>query len=231
MKVLNLVSRWLAAILVGITVFVLSSLSVWRMSDSTIMDNDMVNNWTWTALMATDSLIMERIEQGGSPPQSLQEISSDLRNTTFDHSRIKILRKGVPIDGWGRPIIYSVDGTSYKVTSYGRDGKPGGTGLDRDQHRSHYEWIGQATEEAPIHTDPPMPSLRQFIFELPPGKGMLRACFLSGVIAFITALFLIRPARTSKVRASALIIQIAGVILVSIFFATMIMQLHIPSGH
>lgn len=38
------------------------------------------------------------------------------------------------VDPWGRPILYELDasGRNFYVESYGADGKPGGTGMDRD---------------------------------------------------------------------------------------------------
>lgn len=46
------------------------------------------------------------------------------------------LKKGVPVDGWGRPFIYKSPGelnvTSYDLSSLGRDGLPGGSGEDAD---------------------------------------------------------------------------------------------------
>jgi general secretion pathway protein G len=44
------------------------------------------------------------------------------------------LRKAVPNDPWGRPYLYKAPGQSgdYDLVSYGRDGKPGGTGEDAD---------------------------------------------------------------------------------------------------
>jgi general secretion pathway protein G len=44
------------------------------------------------------------------------------------------LRKAVPLDPWGRPYVYRTPGTKgdYEVVSYGRDGRPGGTGEDAD---------------------------------------------------------------------------------------------------
>ena len=44
------------------------------------------------------------------------------------------LKKTLPNDPWGRPYVYRVPGekTEYDVISYGRDGKPGGTGEDAD---------------------------------------------------------------------------------------------------
>src|SRR5262245_33590716 len=35
-------------------------------------------------------------------------------------------------DGWGRRILWRVDGDEVTLTSYGRDGVPGGTGEDAD---------------------------------------------------------------------------------------------------
>jgi len=46
------------------------------------------------------------------------------------------LRKAIPPDPWGRPYVYRSPGTDnpngYDLLSYGRDGKPGGDGEDRD---------------------------------------------------------------------------------------------------
>jgi general secretion pathway protein G len=44
------------------------------------------------------------------------------------------LKKGVPNDPWGRPYVYRTPGQKgeFEVFSYGRDGKPGGSGDDAD---------------------------------------------------------------------------------------------------
>ena len=44
------------------------------------------------------------------------------------------LKKAVPNDPWGRPYVYRVPGSKaeYDLYSFGRDGKPGGTGEDAD---------------------------------------------------------------------------------------------------
>lgn len=44
------------------------------------------------------------------------------------------LKKAVPSDPWGRPYVYRSPGQKgdFDVISYGRDGKPGGTGEDAD---------------------------------------------------------------------------------------------------
>jgi general secretion pathway protein G len=44
------------------------------------------------------------------------------------------LKKAVPSDPWGRPYVYRTPGQKgeFEIFSYGRDGKPGGTGDDAD---------------------------------------------------------------------------------------------------
>ena len=44
------------------------------------------------------------------------------------------MKKAVPNDPWGRPYVYRIPGerNEYEVVSFGRDGKPGGTGEDAD---------------------------------------------------------------------------------------------------
>jgi general secretion pathway protein G len=44
------------------------------------------------------------------------------------------LKKAVPNDPWGRPYVYRTPGQKgeFDVVSYGRDGKPGGSGDDAD---------------------------------------------------------------------------------------------------
>ncbi|MDD2700767.1 MAG: type II secretion system major pseudopilin GspG [Sideroxydans sp.] len=44
------------------------------------------------------------------------------------------LSKGVPLDPWGNPYVFKSPGEhgEYDLYSYGKDGKPGGQGEDRD---------------------------------------------------------------------------------------------------
>jgi general secretion pathway protein G len=45
------------------------------------------------------------------------------------------LKKGVPADPWGRAYVYEQPGThggDFDLQSYGKDGRPGGTGEDAD---------------------------------------------------------------------------------------------------
>lgn len=37
-----------------------------------------------------------------------------------------------PVDAWGNPYVYSSTGSSFELKSLGKDGQPGGEGLDAD---------------------------------------------------------------------------------------------------
>ena len=61
-------------------------------------------------------------------PKSLEEVRGALSlQASFQWDE-----KGRPLDGWGRPFLYSTDGAKFVIISLGRDGKPGGLGLDCD---------------------------------------------------------------------------------------------------
>ena len=38
----------------------------------------------------------------------------------------------VPLDPWNNPYVYTSDGSTYKIVSYGADGAPGGDGVNAD---------------------------------------------------------------------------------------------------
>ncbi len=40
--------------------------------------------------------------------------------------------RSVPRDPWGNPFSYESDGSTYEIISFGRDGRPGGTGENAD---------------------------------------------------------------------------------------------------
>jgi general secretion pathway protein G len=45
------------------------------------------------------------------------------------------LKKDVPLDPWGSPYVYATPGThgnDYELLSYGKDGRPGGSGENAD---------------------------------------------------------------------------------------------------
>jgi len=63
----------------------------------------------------------------GRWPTSLREVETNSSNVVFDHN-----------DPWSRPYIlipYNSATGFGRILTYGRDGKPGGTGVDADIER------------------------------------------------------------------------------------------------
>lgn len=63
--------------------------------------------------------------------------SYEFRNDRYPHSldelsSVGILDGEVPVDPWGNPYLYAVDGSAYLIVSYGADGRPGGSEEDAD---------------------------------------------------------------------------------------------------
>jgi hypothetical protein len=74
-------------------------------------------------------------------------------------------------DPWNRSILYTVEGDGFRLSSFGRDGVPGGIGLDADwsYHSSDAE-----PYRSPFRNTPDIQlSLRQFLFDTPSTFGIL----------------------------------------------------------
>jgi general secretion pathway protein G len=75
-----------------------------------------------------------RVDVGRFP--TTEEGLNVLRTRPVDNAKWNgpYLMKAVPNDPWGRPYIYRAPGTKgdFDVTSYGKDGVPGGSGENAD---------------------------------------------------------------------------------------------------
>ena len=81
---------------------------------------------TVVQLEEAQNLLRDFKKKHGKYPDDLKQFLDEAKNYPFLHLPI------TGFDGWGRPFIYVSDGKMTKLISYGRDGKPGGTGLDCD---------------------------------------------------------------------------------------------------
>ena len=67
--------------------------------------------------------------------QGLQALVKQPSDPTITNYRAGGYLGTLPKDPWGNPYLYTspgTDGRDYDITSYGRDGKPGGDGYDAD---------------------------------------------------------------------------------------------------
>jgi len=241
----NLVYRLRIAFSVGVILFILSFLSYWVKSRDTLMGNDTLACKTGQTLRRVSEALEDRIGKHVSLPQSLLEISSEMDTTiepgppgaygtAFSDDALPFVKNGAPVDGWGRPLHYSAEGTSYTILSYGRDGKPGGIGLDCDMGMVHHPagWYADSIKFSGSYQESPsyMPTLYQFLFELP-SRGMILSCFLTGGLAFFMTFFLVRSVPSSGREIAVCIGSHFMTFLVAFFFSILILNLHVPTGH
>ena len=107
-------------------------------------------------------------------------------------------------DGWGHLFSYSAQGTNYLVTSFGRDGKPGGKGLDCD--RSDAEEVSR-------------------------GGEMLSGCLLAGVATFVLTLFLVKRPDFTPSGLVKLAIKLGLTTVGAVIIGAMMAALHLPVKH
>ncbi len=70
----------------------------------------------------------------GHYPTTEQGLNALVTNPGVDKWQGPYLKKGLPLDPWGKSYVYQYPGShgEYDLYSYGRDGKPGGDGEDED---------------------------------------------------------------------------------------------------
>ncbi len=70
----------------------------------------------------------------GHYPTTEQGLNALVTNPGVEKWQGPYLKKGLPLDPWGKPYVYQYPGShgEYDLYSYGRDGKPGGDGEDED---------------------------------------------------------------------------------------------------
>jgi hypothetical protein len=188
----DLLLRLLAALAVGLAIASTAYLcafyelrwSFWHAS---------LEGYAWSKVRLAAREIEEYRKEKGRLPANLEE-----------------LRKGGWNDVWDRPLHYEVEGDSYKLYSYGRDGVPGGEGPDAD-----------------IFADrpPEAPTIYQFTSEMP-SEGVQCSCILAGVCTGLVCLLQSRK-QGRAVFFGRLIVTAIGAVLAAIAISIV----HIPSGH
>jgi Type II secretion system (T2SS), protein G len=126
-------------------------------------------------------------------------------------------KPGIP-DMWFRPFHYSVSGTHYIVVSYGRDGKPGGSGLDRDI---------SSTNPKDYET---WKTFWEFVTS-PDTREVTTTALACGVVAAALCLFVIRSVHFERTDMLKMVGYLVGLFVATLYITAIITSLHIPSGH
>jgi len=122
------------------------------------------------------------------------------------------------IDGWQNPLALTNEGTNCVIISYGRDGKSGGKGIDYDltsENRNPKESV---------------PTFDQFFYNKEM-QGMIISSYICGGLAALLSLLTVRVPNLTKRGLMILALSLCATLIGTLFVATMITALHVPSGH
>jgi type II secretory pathway pseudopilin PulG len=166
-------------------------------------------------------MIAQQIEdyrkKHGELPDALANVP-DLRGSWTDPG-------GPPEDEWGRPLHYKVSGSGFELSSDGRDGRPGGVGLDADlfhDDRNH---------------ERSLPTFSQYFgeddsAEVDRGRFFFAGLLAGGIVALMTFDSLKDFDTPEKAwRPAYLLCYAIAIIGIASLVGVFLLPLHIPSGH
>lgn len=152
----------------------------------------------------------------GSWPPSLSDPSFQLPNGD-DSYELK--------DPWNRSILYTVEGDGFRLSSVGRDGVPGGSGLDAD-----WSWHSSDAEpyRSPLYNTPDTQlPLRQFLFDTPSTFGIL----LPGLWLFLGLGHAVRSESGKSVTSKrAVVVTTIAVTVIGAAVCTFLSMFHIAAS-
>lgn len=133
--------------------------------------------------------------------------------------------KGPLLDSWGNPIQYSISEGEFALFSFGRDGKPGGVGLDadlyfdgrnRDKTRPTFEQFYFTDDEAEVAND-----------------GFVTTGIMTGILVAVTVLVSLQGQKATTL---PLVIwqqftAITAIVVLALVFGLYMLVVHIPNGH
>lgn len=206
--------RVLIAFGVGIIISTISIYVAWQNTN-----HQTVNGWdeqwmTTHALKNMDKAIIAFQKKYNFAPTNFEQ----LQGMTNEVLEMDMWFPEGFVDGWHHPFIFSNEGTSYLIISYGRDGKSGGKGIDCD-----------LTSVNPYPNES-SPTFLQF-WNNKRFDGMIDWSFICGVLAALLSLFTVRISNLTK---RGLVIHIINlcIIFIGVLIVTIIITaLHIPTGH
>jgi 4-amino-4-deoxy-L-arabinose transferase-like glycosyltransferase len=205
------------ALAVGAVVFSIAYLAAWLQFRNSpyVAHKRMV---TLGAFGGMQRAIEDFVKDARRLPSSMTELLA------AEGSALRRNDRGEVCDGWRNPIDYVLERDSYRLRSLGRDGRPGGVGIDADMGTE----LGQGFSK---DWDATRPTLRQFAFELPGTRGILWGCVLSALLA--TAIYGIgaRPRPDHVVTSREKSVNVVGTILFSLFIGAILVFFLAPWGH
>jgi len=121
-------------------------------------------------------------------------------------------------DRWQHPFVFSTEGTNCLIISYGRDGKPGGKGIDFD-----------LTSKNPYPKES-VPTFGQFFHNQEAG-GMVFSSFFCGALAAFLSFLTVRIPDLSRRGVIILVLSLGATLIGTLVVASMITAVHSHPGH
>lgn len=210
----KLTHRILIALLCGVVVFCVLNVAAWYnlRGEGNVCRRQM---YTRAHLGFIEDAIPEYQKEHGSLPASLRDLSD------LDKRGFELTVDGRPLDEWGHPIRYEVTEDICNVYSLGRDGQPGGVGLDAELYHDYR------------NQDAALPTFRQYFLEKDSAEvdrsGFTMAALMAGVGTVFIAMRSISDFSGSRL---VPLLTYAGVIVVmACLIGTLLLPIHIPTGH
>lgn len=117
--------RALCALLIGLTAFCLALIAAWRLTGAFPRHaNYRISGLS--RLLSVRDAVEDYRQKKGALPVTLADLTTDGTRCSRIDSR------GFPLDIWGNRVTLSETDDGYCVCSLGRDGQPGGFGMDGD---------------------------------------------------------------------------------------------------
>jgi general secretion pathway protein G len=166
---------------------------------------------TQLELKSLDGVITTYRQQFGSDPTNFEQMQSATNFFPWmeDHKFV---------DLWGHPLVFSIEGTNTIIISYGRDGKPGGVGVDCD-----------LTTKNPKPKEA-IPTLGQF-WENERLHGMILTALACGALAALLSFVTVRVPNFTPRGLMVAGLSLSATFVGAVIVAGIITILHIPTGH
>lgn len=199
--------RLILSLLVGIVMTAIPLLSGWpavRSPSAGVAEP----RRAWIQLVTILGFVKEFQREHNRLPTSISEIEGGVGSLRRDFN-----------DPWGRPLEFVISDNEFRVTTYGRDGQPGGIGLDADLSTDNL-----SPPEADL-------TLQQYLFEIDSGSVWL-SCTLCGLLTAVLTWRESRPQHAPFRTWLTPVIRLTVWGVLSIYLGSVIAMTHlVPNGH
>lgn len=203
-------AKLLASLLCGLSIFVILNLAAWwNLRGEMYVCGRQSGTRLRMAFLAKD--IQEYIEKTGSPPAEL----ADLDDRPPEYLQ----------DLWGRNLLYTRTNNSFELYSLGRDGKPGGIGLDGDLYSDRRNEANTLATFRQYFTETDLHEVNN--------RNFLSAGAVAGILVAVSGFLESMNTRRHKqpMTRKQLIGNMTVITILVCVVGFFLLPFHIPSGH